>query len=478
MLLKKRLGQFVLMVTLAFSFWIGNGSREGTYMKLILLWACPVLLLLWTLSYQLLLSLPNSKTWLPIWLPTLYLWIVDTLALRRGTWSIVSGTKLGFYVWPHLEIEEAVFFLLTNMLVVWGCCAFDNAVAILDAFPDNFPRVPRTPSPLLLVQCLFVPTSQYNQDRLEGLRTALVVLAKKSRSFYLASGVFTGRLRIDLVLLYAACRLADDLIDDAANAEEARNWIENFSQFFDAAYSNPIDHDKVKTALSRFPPSAQSVLSLLPTDKLPSKPLYSLLNGFKMDLQFSDGTKTKRPPIQSADDLERYASCVAATISELCLSLVYAHDPESPSMDTAKKDECLAAGTCMGRVLQYINIVRDVKTDATDGRCYLPADWFSDSCSDNSSDETLELRKKLLQIAFEAYRKNRDAIEDLPPYARDGIRVAVESYVEIGRVLRERIQRGQPLDFAGGGKQGRASVPRLRRLWVGWKSMAGWRGSI
>lgn len=38
-------------------------------------------------------------------LPTLYLWIVDTLALRRGTWVIEGGTKFGIEVWRGLEIE-------------------------------------------------------------------------------------------------------------------------------------------------------------------------------------------------------------------------------------------------------------------------------------------------------------------------------------------------------------------------------------
>lgn len=38
-------------------------------------------------------------------------------------------------------------------------------------------------------------------NRITGLSQALVRLRKKSRSFYLASGVFQGRLRIDLILL-------------------------------------------------------------------------------------------------------------------------------------------------------------------------------------------------------------------------------------------------------------------------------------
>lgn len=132
----------------------------------------------------------------------------------------------------------------------------------------------------------------------------------------------------------------------------------------------------------------------------------------------------------------------------------------------------------MGRVLQYVNIVRDVTTDAQVGRCYIPSEWLeTDATAESSKQDILRVRTKILDMAFSEYLKNRDAIEELPRYARSGIRVAVESYMEIGRVMRQRVKDGLPLDFAGGGKKGKASVPKLRRIWVGWKTMAGWRGS-
>ncbi len=58
-----------------------------------------------SLAYQLIIGLPLSVTAVAIWVPTLYLWGVDTLALRRGTWVIESGTKLGIHLWDGLEIE-------------------------------------------------------------------------------------------------------------------------------------------------------------------------------------------------------------------------------------------------------------------------------------------------------------------------------------------------------------------------------------
>ena len=179
---------------------IWNGG-EGTYLGLILAWAGPFALLLWTLSYQYLAGLPVTSTIFPIALPTLYLWVVDTLALRRGTWTIESGTKLGVHLWDGLEIEEAIFFLATNTLIVFGLVAFDNALAILLTFPDLFPNVPPLPSPILLVQALTTDTSMYDESRIVGIQEAVRRLQKKSRSFYLASSVFSGRLRTNLILL-------------------------------------------------------------------------------------------------------------------------------------------------------------------------------------------------------------------------------------------------------------------------------------
>lgn len=57
------------------------------------------------LAYQFIIRLPLTGTLLPIALPTLYLWIVDTLALKRGTWVIESETKLEWHLWDGLDIE-------------------------------------------------------------------------------------------------------------------------------------------------------------------------------------------------------------------------------------------------------------------------------------------------------------------------------------------------------------------------------------
>jgi 15-cis-phytoene synthase/lycopene beta-cyclase len=197
----KLAGQLLLVAATLYGAHLVQIGGEGTYLGLILIWAPPFALITWSLAGIFIISLPVVATVVPIVLPTVYLWLVDELALGRGTWSIESGTKLGIRLFGALDIEEAVFFLATNMLIVFGLASFDQYLSIIFAFPHLFPRIPQFPTPLMLLQGRLVNSSKYDMERIQGIRDAVTRLQKNSRSFYLASSAFTGRLRIDLVLL-------------------------------------------------------------------------------------------------------------------------------------------------------------------------------------------------------------------------------------------------------------------------------------
>jgi 15-cis-phytoene synthase/lycopene beta-cyclase len=194
-------GQIFLVGCIAVGALLVRKGGEGTYLGLILVWACPFALLTWTFSGYFLIQLPLVCVAAPIMIPTVYLWFVDEFALGRGTWSIESGTKLGWCLFGSLEVEEAVFFLVTNALIVFGLVAFDRGLAVLNTFPELFPEIPATASPLLVLKAVLINPSKYDMERVRGIREAVARLRRKSRSFYLASSVFPGRLRIDLVLL-------------------------------------------------------------------------------------------------------------------------------------------------------------------------------------------------------------------------------------------------------------------------------------
>ncbi|KAK6526735.1 hypothetical protein TWF281_009937 [Arthrobotrys megalospora] len=461
-----------------------NGGR-GTYMGLILVWACPVILLLWCLSHQYILSIPAKNVLVPIILPTVYLWFVDTLALKNGTWVINPEKSSGVKLWEYLDIEEALFFLVTNILITFGQLSFDHTLAVITGFPETFDfAIPSWPPFFLMARGLSFPVKSYPSRRILNLRDAIVKLQNKSRSFSLASSVFEGRLRIDLVLLYAFCRNADDLIDEADTPEEARKALTKlseavattFSQYRSSTNNTSNDGVNLKPPISmlyNLPEEMASSLEMLPIDVIPLKPIQGLLEGFGMDLQFPlIGNKTKnytvddKFPIETEQDLKRYGYCVAGTVAELLLHLVFHHSP-TKDITKKKRDEIIQAGANMGIALQYINISRDIAKDALMGRCYIPSDWLAEYnltppmvVEKPDRHGVRMLRRRLLGTAMEIYYKNRGAIERLPTHcgARKGVRGAVENYVEIGRVLLER-DDGMPIG-------NEATVSKARRFWV------------
>jgi len=113
------------MYLASFVFIVGGGmlyfGEKTTYLGLILVWTSPIIgFIMYVLPvYQRPLtpsfcrfvsgsytfSLPASVTLTSIILPTLYLWIVDSLALRNGAWTIELATKLNWRLFGVLDIE-------------------------------------------------------------------------------------------------------------------------------------------------------------------------------------------------------------------------------------------------------------------------------------------------------------------------------------------------------------------------------------
>jgi lycopene beta-cyclase len=96
--------------------------EETTYLGLILAWAAPVLAGQW--AYAGAEIWRRRRSWaLGVAVPTLYLWVADAIAIRLGIWEISERYTVGLQVWT-LPLEEAVFFLVTNLLVVQGLILF------------------------------------------------------------------------------------------------------------------------------------------------------------------------------------------------------------------------------------------------------------------------------------------------------------------------------------------------------------------
>lgn len=97
-----------------------SGWEPGTYLGLILGWALPPIMLQTAFGADLLWR-HRRLVGLTLTSVTLYLSAADTLAIGEwGTWTIDPGQSLNIFVAGLLPVEELIFFLMTNILIVFG----------------------------------------------------------------------------------------------------------------------------------------------------------------------------------------------------------------------------------------------------------------------------------------------------------------------------------------------------------------------
>ncbi len=103
------LGSLVLLL----STW-----QPGTYLGLILVWALFPITLQMALGADILWHYRRLVFWSLV-PATLYLGLGDALAIRSGTWTVDLLQSTGIF-FGSLPLEEFIFFLVTNMLIVFG----------------------------------------------------------------------------------------------------------------------------------------------------------------------------------------------------------------------------------------------------------------------------------------------------------------------------------------------------------------------
>lgn len=108
----------VMGVSLTVAGFLMLRSPSTVYLGLILAWAAPVITLQWVIGAAILQVM--QRIWLiAIVVPTLYLWVIDRIAIGDGIWQISEMYTTGLQLFG-LPIEEAIFFLVTNVMVVQG----------------------------------------------------------------------------------------------------------------------------------------------------------------------------------------------------------------------------------------------------------------------------------------------------------------------------------------------------------------------
>jgi lycopene cyclase domain-containing protein len=92
------------------------GTDATFYLGAILLWSGPILAIQWGFGWPYVWEIRRTAL-AALAVPTLYYWLIDRIAIGLGIWVISDTHTVGVGLFG-LPVEEALFFLMTNLFVV------------------------------------------------------------------------------------------------------------------------------------------------------------------------------------------------------------------------------------------------------------------------------------------------------------------------------------------------------------------------
>jgi phytoene synthase len=254
----------------------------------------------------------------------------------------------------------------------------------------------------------------YTPDRLDAanLEACVAMMKGGSKTFFAASRLLPPRIRTAAIALYAFCRVADDLVDEAP-AGEAPLAVLNHR--LDMIYAGtPQDHVE-----------DHALHLVVQQYQLPRHLLEALIEGFAWD---SAGRI-----YNNIEEVHDYAARVAGSVGAMMCWIMGLQNIET-----------LERACEMGVAMQLTNIARDVGADAALGRCYLPRRWLIEAgvqpeewlAQPEITPGIKIVVARLLAEADRLYKQSQHGIAALPPDCRAAILAASMIYREIGVQLR------------------------------------------
>ena len=166
----------------------------------------------------------------------------------------------------------------------------------------------------------------------------------EAKNFYYAFLTLPRTKRRAIYVIYAFCRLCDDIADSDAEVNEKLNQIslvkQNLKQIDSYNMEDPV-YIALADVINRF--------------NIPVTHFDSLLSGMEMDLSKSR--------YKNFSELEDYCYKAASVVGLMCIYVFGFRD--------TRAEECAIS---LGMAMQLTNICRDVADDLSLGRIYLPSD--------------------------------------------------------------------------------------------------------
>jgi phytoene synthase len=285
----------------------------------------------------------------------------------------------------------------------------------------------------------------------EAVVEGRALLQKHARSFRIAARVLGDAQADDAAVAYGFCRLADDAVDEAPDAETAAAAI--------AAIQAELRGER---------PARPLVAAWLEMAKRRGIPIFAaehLVTAIAGDVG----------AVRVEDDraLLRYAYGVAGTVGLMMAPILGATDPDARPH-----------AVDLGIAMQLTNIARDVAEDAAKGRAYLPADRLRKAGIDPEGvaagqipEATAVVVADLVQLAEGYYASAASAAKWLPARGRLAMLLALHLYRAIGHAV---VRRGSAAlnDRTVLGTGGLAlAVGRALLAWI-WPAAAVARASL
>jgi phytoene synthase len=283
---------------------------------------------------------------------------------------------------------------------------------------------------------MLMPTTETLALRREQDLLACVDLMRGgSKSFFAASRLLPQRMRAASIALYAFCRVADDLVDQAQErSEDVHASLQQLRDRLDDVYRDQPQSFVEDRALA----------VVVHQYELPRGLLDALLEGFAWDAQ----ART----YETLEDVHAYGARVAGSVGAMMCWIM-----------GTRSASTLARACELGVAMQLTNIARDVGEDARNGRLYLPRQWMRQAglepqdwlAQPSASPALQQVVERLLQEADRLYRLSTAGVANLPRDCRAAILAARLIYAEIGHQLRR--DGLNPVDH-------RAVVPTSRKM--------------
>jgi phytoene synthase len=226
------------------------------------------------------------------------------------------------------------------------------------------------------------------------------------KSFYWAGKFLKKEIFNDCSILYAFCRVVDNLVDEKSNS---KNNIKNFIKDYQSKNSKNLVINKFKKIEAKY--------------KIPKKYVQDLFYGVSLD--------TKPVKIKTTKELLKYSYYVAGTVGAM-MAYIF----------NTTNSKAIKCAVNLGIAMQLTNISRDVVKDAYLQRIYIPENFLKENITvkniinNNFNKKNLFFSiKKIILLAEKYYISGNSGIKFLPRTIKFPIFLASKIYQGIGKKI-------------------------------------------